>query len=137
MNKREKSLSDTNSSHSNPEVTTRDFSKIYFLDDNSIVYPHVGSRIVMMPSHKPFHNSQTGSSVCSNKHPNSSNYRRYSEDRSYKTPKTARKTPRLPLNTSEASVYSDFVRMLSNYEPEEMCEILADALKEAKTMFYK
>jgi hypothetical protein len=32
----------------------------------------------------------------------------------------------------ELSVYEDFSRLLAKYEPDEMCEILSDVLKDAK-----
>lgn len=37
----------------------------------------------------------------------------------------------------EQTVYEEFARLLSAFEPEDMCELLADVLKDAKGMMFK
>mmetsp|Transcript_2791 Transcript_2791/g.2523 ORF Transcript_2791/g.2523 Transcript_2791/m.2523 type:complete len:113 (+) Transcript_2791:159-497(+) len=37
----------------------------------------------------------------------------------------------------EQMTYEDFAKLLSAFEPEDMCELLAEALKDAKNMMFK
>mmetsp|Transcript_25543 Transcript_25543/g.44562 ORF Transcript_25543/g.44562 Transcript_25543/m.44562 type:complete len:157 (-) Transcript_25543:4029-4499(-) len=140
---------------SNPEVTTSRSTRedvCFFIDDSTLVFKHFGPRVIMLSDNdRTLSRSKTmnrtielsrSSSIAkgfargnSPAHISMS----YADTRQGVQRRKTRYNDRQEVllnkynfTPDELSIYEEFSRLLTKYEPDEMCEILSDVLKDAK-----
>ena len=76
--------------------------------------------------------------------PSALGLRQFNETRNFNSRNRMRRTDRMQgigmrynMTPEEVAIYEDFAKILANYEPDEMCGILSDVLKDAKGLMYK
>ena len=76
--------------------------------------------------------------------PSSLGIRHFNEVRTSNNRNRMRRTDRVQnismkynMTAEEVNTYEEFAKILANYEPDEMCDILSDVLKDAKALMYK
>lgn len=76
--------------------------------------------------------------------PSALGMRQFNETRNFNSRNRMRRTDRMQgigmkynMSPEEVAIYEEFAKILANYEPDEMCDILSDVLKDAKGLMYK
>jgi hypothetical protein len=142
---------------SNPSITTSRSTRedvCFFIDDSTLVFKHFGPRVIMLSDTDRNSLSRTKTASRTTDVSRSSSITKgfargnspaatlslsYAETRQATRGRKSRYSERqealmnkFSFSVEELSVYEDFSRLLAKYEPDEMCEILSEVLKDAK-----
>lgn len=139
---------------SNPEVTTSRSTRedvCFFIDDSTLVFKHFGPRVIMLSGNdrtpltrnktmnRTVELSRSSSAAKGFTRGNSPVQLTMSYADTRQRGRKVRHSDRQEalmnkynFSADEIASYEEFSRLLSKYEPDEMCEILSDVLKDAK-----
>ncbi|CAG9320542.1 unnamed protein product [Blepharisma stoltei] len=158
MQKSKDIYSDSDSIFSDFEQAPRNENDIQFIDENTLLYKHYGPRVVMMSP--IFQNlNQTRKANLDNSgdmvgtfggykirdlhaSPSLNTFGRSIEfkntrTRNSRTVERKNNIAKFNFSPEEKGIYSEFTVLLSQFEPEDMCELLSCVLRDAKKYMTK